>query len=72
MSDLTPFEKKFIVKVRKFMKAKGVTLNELGKSKEVHYTNLKKLKEFFFEERGTIQANVMGRIDYFVDNYKRK
>ena len=72
MSEKTKLEKKFIEKVRKFMKSKGVTLHELGKSEAVHYSNIKKLKEFFVEERGAIQSNVMGRIDSFVDNYKKK
>jgi hypothetical protein len=54
------------------MKNKGVTFFELGRSEAVHYSNIKKLKEFFIEERGAIQSNVMGRIDSFIDNYKKK
>ena len=54
------------------MQKTGVTLFLIGKSEAVHYSNIKKLKEFFIEERGAIQSNVMGRIDLYIDHYKKK
>lgn len=72
MAKITKFEKEFAKEVRDFCQKHNLTTWKIGDSKEVQYHNNEKLKEFFYNEKGTISGNLIGRIKDFMRSYERK
>lgn len=72
MPQITTFEQSFTKKVRDFISRTGCDLSTIGNSKTVHYSNVAKLREYIFEERGSIRMDIAGRIDKFMREYGKR
>lgn len=63
--DLTQFEKTILQAIQKHCKENEITadkISKLGNNKTVHYSNLDKLTDYIFHEKGWISPPVLGRI----------
>lgn len=62
-------EKQFKQKVREFLERTDCSISKLGNNEIVKYTQIAKLKDYFFEDKGSITMSVADRINEFIDGY---
>lgn len=71
MPQRTTYREDFKSNVKKFISETGVSISQIVNHKSVSYPNSTKIKEFVFQDKGTLTDVTMDKIMNFISNYKR-
>lgn len=71
MPQRTTFKDELKNTVKTFISETGVSISQIANHESVNYSNTGKIKEFVFQDKGTMTLDVADKIMNFISNYKR-